>query len=214
MALAAVRSGGSRKQHLAAVEAEPEDAKPQASLADRLAAAEAAVTEPQRRVAELEAGLAAAIEASDFAAAAVVQEQLPAARQALALATVNARALAETQAAIEQERQATERAIQEARQRDEAKRIIEAASAAERQALDQVDAALGVMRGHLAAAKGALQRAQGAEAGVIAARRQAVQAQVMLGEFEAPGPRVFGPSTTQALADTDVLVRELIRWCP
>jgi hypothetical protein len=186
------------------------------SLADRLAAAQAAVTGPQRLVGELEAALADAVGRSDFATAAEIQAQLPPAREALGLAEVDVRVVQETQAALATAADAERRRVAEAQQRDQAQRALEDAMAAEQQTLDAVDAALAEMREHLVAAWGAFQRAQSVEPGVLDARWRAVEARRVLGEWPAqdPGPAPVPSNRTQAAAGSDPLVRELLRWQP
>src|SRR5579859_7754761 len=98
MVLAAAR-GAVRERHLTAVSGSGDGA-----LADRLAAAQAAAAGPRKRVSDLEAALAAAVEAADFAAAADIQRQLEPAREALALADVDVRVITEAQDAAEQAR--------------------------------------------------------------------------------------------------------------
>jgi hypothetical protein len=206
----AARPGAVRERHLAAVE----EGEPQVTLAGKLAAAQAAVAAPQRRVSELEAALAAAVEAPDFAAAARIQEELPAARERLALAEVEVRVIGEAQAAVNAAADAERRRVAEAQQREELQRVLEAALAAEQQALGQIDAALGVMRGHLAAAKGALQRAGSHEGTVLEARRRAIEARRALGEFPPghPGPQAAGAGRVQSVIGGDPLIAELARW--
>jgi hypothetical protein len=211
VALAAARERESRR-HLAPVGTGGGEAGE--SLADRLSHAQAAVAAPRRRVSELEAALAAAVEQSDYEAAAELQEQLPGAREALALAEVDVRVIEEAQAALAAAADAERRAVEQARQRDDAQRQVEASGAAEQQILDQVDAALVEAREHLTAARGAWLRALNLETRVLDHRRRAVEAQRVLGEFPAhhPGPAVVGPNQARSLADTDPLVAELARW--
>jgi len=207
------RRGSVRERHLTPVAG---NGAAEGALADRLAAAQAAAIEPQRRVSELEAALADAVDRSDFAAAAEIQQQLPAAREALGLAEVDVRVITETQAALAAAADAERRKIAEAQQRDQAQRVIEDAQAAEEQTLDAVDAALAEMRDHLRAARNAFQQAQAVEPGVLQARRQAIEARRTLGEWPShhPGPVPTAPNNCQVLADTDPLVRELARWRP
>jgi hypothetical protein len=214
VALAASRDSKSRRQHLAPVETGDGSRGAGESLADRLSHAQAAVAAPRRRVSELEAALAAAIERADYAAAAEFQEQLPAAREALALAEVDVRVITEAQAALAAAADAERREIAEAQRRDDARRVIENSVAAEAQAAEARDTALAAMRSYLGSAKAAYQQALAVEGAIGAVRHQAVQAQHVLGEFPPgdPGPRVVGSNVARSLADSDPLVAALAGW--
>jgi hypothetical protein len=184
-------------------------------LAERRTEAEAAAAGPRQRVADLEAALAAALEAADFETAAEVQRQLEPAREELALALVDVRVITESQAALEQERQAARRAVQEAEFRARAQDMLDAANEADLQAREATQAALGLMRSNLLAARAAFDEARRAEAGVVTAQRQAIEARRALGEYgRNPGPVATGSNSVQVLVDGDPLVRELARWRP
>jgi hypothetical protein len=211
MALAAAVRGGKPRRHLEPVGADGEDEGAPVSLADRLAAAQAAMEAPRQRVSELEAALAAAEEAKDYAAAARIQEELPAPREALALAEAEVRIIGEAQAAVNAVADAERQRIAKAREREEAERALALARDAEQRAAGQENAAESVFWGHLAAARGAFQRMGAAGADRTAAMQQQVQIRVLLGEVPAPGPRVPWAGRASALKESSALVRELLR---
>jgi hypothetical protein len=210
MALAVVGGGERPRKRLQALKTQ--DEAPEAeSLAERIAAAGAAVTEPRRRVSELEADLAAAVERSDYAAAAKAQERLPAAREELALAEVDLRVLSEAQARLDAAAAAEQRVIQEAQARDEARRVVEDAMASEKRALDGIEEALAQMRAAIGAAKDAFRQAQAWEAKAYQERARAHQAHVTLGE-RPNGMRITAPNRASVLLEQDKTVRALMQW--
>jgi hypothetical protein len=221
----AARRGAVRERHLTPLAGG--GAAPEGPLADRLAAAQAAVAEPQRRVAELEAALADAVERSDYATAAEVQAQLPAAREALGLAEVDVRVVAETQVALAATADAERQEITEAQRRDQARQTIEASGAVEQRTQSEIDAALGEMRRFLVAARTAYRRALAEQDSILLVRRVAAQARFDLGEIGEPPnpfgekhprplgpPVVMGENRVSVLADTDPLIGALVKWCP
>jgi hypothetical protein len=185
------------------------------ALAGKLAEAQAAAAGLRKRLSDLEAALAVAVEAVDFTGAADLQRQLEPAREELALAEIEIRVIGEAQAGVEQARQAAQRAVQEAQQRAQAQGMLDAANEADRHARETTAAALDVMRSNLLAARAAFDEARRAEAGVGTAQRQAIEARRAMGEYgRNPGPVATGSNAVQALAGRDPLVRELARWHP
>lgn len=198
-----------RERHLTAVDGGG------GALAERLAAAEAAAAGPRKRVSDLEAELAVAVEAEDFGTAVELQRQLEPAREEMALAEVDVRVISEVQGAAEEARQAGQRAVQEAQRRAQAQDMLNGALVAQGDARDATAAALAVMRSNLLAARAAYDEARRAETGVGTAQRQEIQARRLLGEYGSdPGPLAPGANTAEALAGRDPLVRELARWRP
>jgi hypothetical protein len=106
--------------------------------------------------------------------------------------------------------------MQEAQQRANAEHLLGQARQAEQEALDATDEAVGLMRSNLLAALAAYQEAVRAEAGVLPAQRQAIEARRLMGEWPEhhPGPTAAGSQKCRVLADTNPLVRELAKWRP
>jgi chromosome segregation ATPase len=210
MALAvAVQDGISRsRKRLAAVADEPATTE---SLQDRLRAAQAAVTDPQRQVSELEAQLAVAVAAADFASAAKVQALLPAARETLALAEVDVRVLTETQARLNAQAAATQQSVTDAQRAAEGQQMLESALAGEQRALSFVSEALEQLYATVEAAREAYTRALDWEQKAGGERRRAHEARVMLGAAE-PIARISAPDNASRIQETDPLVRILTSW--
>ena len=214
MALPAVRSG--KPRHLEAVGAEDGNGVGKLSLADRLAAAQAAVAGPQRRVSELEATLTAAVEKGDYASAAVTQAELRPAREALALAEVDVRVIGEALAALDAAAGAELRQVEEAQRRELAQAALAVAGEKERAAQAEIDGALAGVWDHIRAAQDDYRRALAAQDAIRQARQAEAQARGVL-EPLPPGhhyPVPSGENRVGVLADNDPLIRELARWRP
>lgn len=224
MTLAMAKDAGPRRG-LVVVRPSADASKAAAALAGRLAAAQAAVAGPRQRVAELEGALAVAVEASDFAEAAAIQQQLPAAREALALTEIDMRVIEEQQRSLAEAEAAEARQIAEAQRRDQARKVIEASGDEEQRIQAQIDEALDAMRTKLAGARADYQRALTAQAEILGLRRAAAQAEFDLGEVAPPPnpfgekrpraagpPVVFGEVRVSSLRDHDPLIRALAEW--
>lgn len=182
------------------------------TLDDRLAEAQRAEIEPRRKVDELTAALEAAIEAKDYAKADKLQAQLGPAREALALAEVEARVLRESRQALDAQLAAERRELEERRQREEAQRVIGDAIAADQRAQELIDTCVSQMHEHLAAAKAAFLEAQTWEQKAGAEHRRMWQARVLAGEVASMPGRLPTPNKASVLADTTPLIRELVKW--
>lgn len=189
---------------LAAVKTPAEPVSP----AERLAQAQRAEVRPRNRVAELEAALQAAIEAKDYLAADKAQNELGPAREALAIAEGTTKGLAEGLAATEAARAAEQRTIAEAQRADEARRVIGDAIEAEARAIDGIEEALAAMQAALGAAQDAYRR----ETKAGGERQRVIDARIVLGELEYPGPRAAKPNRASVLRESRPLVRALMQW--
>jgi hypothetical protein len=184
------------------------------SLADRLAAAEAAAVEPRNRVSSLQNALTKAVSVGEYDRAAQIQAELVGAREDAATADAAAEALRDAAARIEQQRADDARMVAEARQRAQAERDLETARATERQGLGQLGDALDAMWNAVSSAQRFLRAALAAEHGVSDARRAQITARGQLGEWPAghPGPTPAKCNTASLLANQDELVSVLARW--
>jgi hypothetical protein len=212
MALAMVKGDGGPRKRLQAIEAQPEDGEPE-SLAGRLAAARAAVTSPRRRVAGLEAELAAAVEKADYDAAAEIQKRLPAAREELALAEVDLRVLTEAQVALDAAADAERRSLAEAQQRDAARRRLAEMQRLEAETLAELDAKIENFWAALRAAKAVLAEAKSLQWQVGQARAEGHLARVQLGEVE-PGRGPDAPNKASVLVEYHAVARAVDSWAP
>lgn len=210
--LAAVTGDSRVAQQLPPPPATPPADAPE--LAERLAAAQAAVEGPRQQVAELTAALQAAVGRQDYAEAARLQEQLPAAREALALAEVDVRVITERAQALAAETDAERRAVDEQQQRDEAQRTIAHAQEAGARARAQVDAAITEMWEHVTAAQEALNRALSWEPATREHAQRIIQANHVLGKYPPghPGPAPARYTRASALVEGDELARLISRW--
>lgn len=182
------------------------------TLADRVAEAQRAEVRPRNRLGELQAAFDQALGAKRYADADGLQNEISAAREALAVCEGTTRGLREGLAVVEAERAAQQEAIAAAQRRDEAQRIIGDAVEQERQGLDQIEAAVASMKACLGAARDAFHLAQSWETKVGQERGRAMSARVTLGEIPYPPPRAVAPNAASVLAERDQLVRALMAW--
>jgi hypothetical protein len=182
------------------------------TLDERLAEARQAEIAPRNKVAELTSALEAAIEAKDYAKAGKLQGQLVPAREALALAEVEARVLREQRQALDNQLAADRRGLEDQQRRDEAQRAIGEAQAADALAQAQIDACITRMYEHLAAARADLIEAQGWQQKASDEQRRVWQARMTAGEIDGM-PRIIPPERkVSVLADSVPLVGVLVRW--
>ena len=192
---------------LAAVKTDP----PAASLADRVTEAQRAEVRPRNRVGELQAKFDAAVKARKYADADELQQELQAAREALAIAEGTTRGLREGLALAEAARAEEQQAIQQAHAQDEARRTVEDAMAAEQQAMDAIEETLAQLWATIGAAQDLYRQALTLETRVLQERSRAYRAHVALGE-RPDGVRIVGPNRASVLADTDPAVRAITAW--
>jgi len=182
------------------------------TLDERLAAAQWAEIAPRKKVDELTAALTAAVEAGDYAAADKIQGQLPAAREALALAEVEARVLRESRQALDAQLEAERRELGERQRREEAQRAIGEAMAADKRACEHVGEHVGRMYDHLEAALAEFREAQACERAAGAERRRMWQGRADLGEIAGVPRWIQSPNDASILAEMVPLIRELRTW--
>jgi chromosome segregation ATPase len=182
------------------------------TISDQLRAAEAAAVAPRQAVAKLQASLDAAVAAGDFAAANTLQSQLRTAAEEDAIATAAVDALRGAAVRVEQQAAAARRKIEEARRRETAQAEIGQAIEADRQAVEDLDAALAQFWGHVAAAQARFREALECEQRAGVARQRVVDVRVAIGELEAPGPRAAAPNKASVLIDEVPLVRAVVHW--
>jgi hypothetical protein len=192
---------------LAAVKTDP----PPASLAERVAEAARAEVRPRNRVAELQGQFDQALAAKKYADADRLQGELQAAREALVMAEALTRGLREGQALAEAQRAEEQRAIQQAHAEDEARRVVEDATACEREALDRIEESLAQFWATIGAAQDLFRQAQAWEVKVWQERERAYRAQVLLGE-RPDGMKMTAPNQASVLQDTYAVIRELVKW--
>jgi hypothetical protein len=187
---------------------------PPPSLADRLTEARRAETAPRNRLAKLQAAFDAALREHRLDEAHQLQGQLPAAREALAIAEGTTRGLAEWKDTIDRQHASEQAALAEARRHEEAHRILNASVVAEQAAKDGVEKDLAEMRAALDAARHAYERAVAGEGSVRFAQTQGLSARATLGQYGAAvgPPRAPGWNRASALAGTEPIIRELARW--
>jgi len=182
------------------------------SLDERLADARRAEIAPRNKVAELTSALEAAIEAKDYAKADKLQAQLVPAREALALAEVEARVLRESRQELDRVAAAAQRELEDRQRRDEAQQAIGEARAADAIAQEQIEAHLTRMYDYAAAAQAELSEAQEWEQKASAEQRRVWQARMAAGEIDSM-PRIIPPERKVSnLADNVPLVGALQRW--
>ncbi len=182
------------------------------TLDERLAEAQRAEIAPRNKVAELTSALEAAIEAKDYARADKLQAQLVPAREALALAEVEARVLRESRQALDAQLAADRRELEDRQRRDEAQQAIGEARAADAIAQEQIEAHLMRMYEHAAAAQAELSVAQEWERKATAEQRRVWEARLAAGEIDSM-PRIIPPERkVSTLADAVPLVGALARW--
>jgi hypothetical protein len=184
------------------------------TLAEQLAAAEAAVIAPRQRASELEAELTRAVSLGEYARAEKLKDELHAATEALVIAEAAVRALAEGAARAEQERAAATRQIAEAWLRDQAERDVEAARADETKRTGQMHASVAAMREALAEAQQHLRSATAFQDAVSNARNAQIDARRRRGDWPAshPGPTPCRANEVAVLIEHDELVAALARW--
>jgi hypothetical protein len=173
-------AGGSSSGELFSPAGEPPD------LPARLAEAREIELPLIAEVARHEQALTEALERADYPAAEATQNALPAARQALAIASVTVQALQQAVSAIEAQRQADEQAILRRRQQDQHSRDLAAARERAREAGRECAYHLAAVDTGLVAIREGFQAAQEAEGRRISAERAAEAAEVALGHREAP----------------------------
>jgi hypothetical protein len=181
------------------------------SLAERLAEAQKAAEPTGRRVAELEQAMQGALAGQDYAAAERIKDELAVARREHGI--TSAAVIGLQSAIVEAERRQAEdtRILQEAQARTEAQRVIGAAMAGERRALEGIDKALEEFWSMVEAAKAAYQRAVSWEEKAYHERARAHQAHVALGE-RPNGVHITRPNKASVLGEQNELVRKLIQW--
>ena len=182
------------------------------TLDEKLAEAQRAEIAPRNKVAELTAALEAAAEAKDYAKADKLQAQLVPAREALALAEVEARVLRESRQALDAQLAAERRELEERRRREEAQRVIGEALAADKRAREHIESHVGLMYEHLRAAIAEFREAQGWEQEAGTELRRMWQARMTAGEVDSMPGRIAVPNQASILADNDPVVRELVKW--
>jgi|HubBroStandDraft_3_1064219.scaffolds.fasta_scaffold53056_3 hypothetical protein len=186
------------------------------TLANELAAAEAAAAPLRKQADELAGALDAAIKARDFARAASLQEELPAAQEAAAVAAARVAAIRGARAAVEREREAAARKITDAQREDAANKMLVTAQGDAAASAAQMRAALAAMREAFAAARRHLAAAEVYEQAVTEARGREKAAKAALGYWPAghPGPPVARANEASRLRETDPLVLALTRARP
>lgn len=205
MAMAAVRPlGGTKARTVAAVPSPP-------SLAERLAEARRAAEGPARRVGELESALKDALDRKDYTAAQGLNDELAEARQESAIATAAVTGLQAAIAEIEARQAEDGRAIAEQRQRDEARRRCAEARQMETELDEELNAGMAAVLAGIEAVRPDYQRCLQLEFAVGQARAEQLQARVVLGEIS-PGQRATTPNRASVLADSNPVIRELVRW--
>lgn len=182
------------------------------TLAERLAEAEAAESGPRKQVMSLQAAYGAAVAAADHAGAGRLEPQLAEARQELAIAEATVTALRTAQEALSREQAEKARAAELAAQRAGAQERIGEAIAAERLADAEGRDHVKRMYACLRAAVSEFRSAQESEAAVARAQRTVAEQRVLTGELEAAPRSMPGANFASVLAETDVLIRELLRW--
>lgn len=182
------------------------------TLDERLAEAQRAEIAPRNKVAELTTALAAAVEAKDYSRADKLQAQLVPAREALALAEVEARVLRESRQALDAQLAAERRELEDRQRRDEAQWAIGEARAADAIAQAQIEAHITRAYELLAGAQAEIREAQEWEQKASAEQRRVWQARMAAGEIDSM-PRLIPPERKASnLADTVPLVGALVRW--
>jgi hypothetical protein len=184
---------------------------PAASLTERIAEAARAEVRPRNRVAELQGQFDQALADKRYADADRLQDELQAARTALVMAEGTTRGLREGQALADAARAEEQRAIQQAREQDEARRAVEDAMGAERQAMDAIEASLAQLWATIGAAQDCYRQALALETKAWQERERAYRARVTLGEREG-GVRIVKPNHATVIADREPIIRELMKW--
>lgn len=181
------------------------------TLAERLAEAQRAAEGPAQRVAGLEQAMKDALAREDYAAAEGIKNELGDARMEHGIAAAAVSGL--QTAIVEAERRQAEdtRIVQEAAAKTEARRVIGDAMAAERRALEGIDAALERFWGRLAEAKAEFLEAEAWQAKAGQERARAHQAHVTLGE-RPNGLQITAPNKASVLRDEHQVVRALMQW--
>lgn len=185
-----------------------------ATIADHLAAAEAAAARPRQRVAELETRLEAAISASQFDVAHQTLAEIKAAREESVIADAACTALRQGADQARQDHEKAERAIEDARQGDQARQELARHRETEQQGLGRLRASLDAMWAAIADAQRHLRSALAAEDAVHLAKKHQVVLRARLGEFPPghPGPDVFKPTAASELVDSDQIIKLLRTW--
>lgn len=186
-------------------------ASPVLTLAERLAAAEAAEEAPRQEAMGLSARHTAAVAAGDYAEAARLQPLLNNAREQLAIAEGTTRGLREGLALTQEQQAAAERAVRQAQAQAEARSIIEDAMAAEKRAMEAIDETLAQLWIDTAALQDRYRHALALEDVVWQERERAYRAHVTLGE-RPDGMRIPKPNHATVLTDNNPVVRELVKW--
>jgi chromosome segregation ATPase len=180
------------------------------TLADRLAAAEAAAVPLRERVRALEAALSRAVSAGGYGQAAQIQAELDGARQQLAIADAEVRILQGTERAVADQRVRDHDDLERARRRHTAQAEIGHAIQAERQALDDLDDALDQFWALVAATQAKFREAQSCEQRAGAARQRVIDVRVEIGQMQAPGPKAAAPNKTSVLLGENPAVRAIV----
>jgi hypothetical protein len=182
------------------------------TLDERLAEAQRAEIAPRNKVAELTSALEAAIEAKDYAKADKLQAQLIPAREALALAEVEARVLRESRQALDAQLAAERRELEDRQLREKAQRAIGEAGAAAKRAQEHIEAYVARMYEHLEAAQAAFREAQAWQQEAGAEERRVWQARMEAGEIDGMPRFIPAPNQASILADTVPVIGALAKW--
>ncbi len=94
----------------------------------------------------------------------------------------------------------------------QAQQILGDALAAEKRALGQIDEHLAEFWAFVGAARDAFAATEQWEGKILAERQRQIDARIVAGEIESPGPRPVAPNRTSVLAGENAVVRAIAGW--
>lgn len=180
-------------------------------LNGRLAEARSEAEKVRGELSKAENDLAAAVDRGDYPAAEKAKQRVEALRPHMALADASVKALAEAMAALDTQRQAEQAEAQRQAREEAARRVIDEAVAAEREAEESANRHMAEALAGLEAVRASLQAAKQAEQDGGNARRAAAQAQADLGgPVGVAGPRIVSPSWASGRIERSTLLLAIL----